>query len=133
MAITTVRDSLNNANPADTHARCRQLYDRTNDLGFGDILNALGGRVYTRSGLTSSATQVHDQAPAYIEQVYVTAGTPLVMVNGAAAGAGEVRVEYDTTTRIPTFTFGDGAVTGYSVVGGGPLPQGIVAAMATQV
>lgn len=133
MSISTVKDALNIANPVDLPARLYQLWDPTNELGFGDMLDAFGSRVYTRSGLSSAASHIHDQAPAFIEQVYVTAGTPLIMVNGAAAGAGEVRVEYNTTTRVPTFTFGDGAVTGYTVVGGGPIPQGLVTAMARSV
>lgn len=129
----TVKDKLNLANPNNLEAFLRKLFDPSSEYGFGDLLNALGGRVFTRSGLTSAASHVHPHAPAYIEQVYVTAGTPLVMVNGAAAGAGEVRVEYNATTRIPTFTFGDGAVTGYTVVGGGPIPSNLNTIMTTEL
>ena len=133
MAITTVKDALNVANPADLPARLYQLYDRSNNVGFGDMLDALRPRApRQRTSLASNATQVHDVA-SWLVDVFVTAGTPLVKVYGAAAGAGEVRVEYDATTGVPTLTFGDGAVTDYWVVEMGPMPQGIAAAMATTV
>jgi hypothetical protein len=128
----TVQSTLDLANQNNLPAFLRKLWDPTNLLGFGAIIAALRPRNRTLSGLTSSATQVHDQA-CMIWSVQATAGTGLIMVSGAAAGAGEVRVEYSDTTGVPTFTFGDGAVTGYTVMCSGPLPQNLAAAMATEV
>jgi hypothetical protein len=129
MALTTVRNSLNDANPNNAWDHLRRFYDRTNDLGIADLLAAIVPRNRALSGLTSSATQVHDVA-CIVYGIQATAGTALTMVFGAAAGAGEVRVEYSATTGVPTFTFGDGALTAYSLMCSGPLPQGILAAVA---
>lgn len=127
--ISTVKDRLNIANPVDVASFLGMFLGRAGTLGFGDLLDALrprGPRTITQA---SSATAVHDVA-AWIVDVYITAGTPLAKIYGAAPGAGEVRIEYDATTGVPTFTFA-GATTEYSVVEMGPVPQNIAAVMAT--
>jgi hypothetical protein len=131
MSITTVKQALNIANPVDLPARLYQLYDATNELGFGDIVDAMRPRGPRTRTVTSSATQIHDVA-AWIVDVYITAGTPLAKVYGAAPGAGEVQITYSATTGVPTFVFA-GATTEYSVVEMGPLPQTIAATMARAV
>lgn len=132
MAIT-VKDKLNQSNPNDVPAWQRKLFDTTESLGYGDMLAALRIRpARARTGLTSSATQVHDVAPCGLYAVYITAGTPLAMIAGAAPGAGEVRVEFDATTGVPTFTFA-GATDTYTVIEGGPLPQNTSTVMAETV
>lgn len=132
MAVT-VKDKLNLANPNNLDAFLHKLYQASTGYGFGDILDAARPRPpRTRSSLTSSASQVHDVASTIVD-IYVTAGTPLIKVYGAAAGAGEVRVEYNATTGIPTFTFGDGAVTEYSVVEIGPFPSNLDTTMTTEL
>lgn len=128
----TVQDKLDLANPNDTEAFLRKLYDKTEGLGFGAMLNALRMRpARERTGLTSAAEQVHDEA-AVIYAVYITAGTPLSIIAGAAPGAGEVRMEVDEDTGVPTFTFA-GATTSYFVISGGPLPQTTAEIMAEEI
>jgi len=98
-------------------------------LGFGAMLAAMRPRNRTRSGLSSNATQVHDEA-AIIYAVQTPVGTPLAMISGGSPGAGEVSVDYDATTGVPTLIF-NGAVTTYTVHSSGPLPQSIAAVMAS--
>lgn len=129
----TVQDALNLANPNDMPARMRQLYDADNDLGLGALLGALRIRpARQRTGLTNQVSHVHDEAPASIVAVFVTAGTPLAIVQGSAPDAGEVRVEFDTDTGVPTFTFA-AATTAYWIISGGPLPQNLKARLAQEV
>ncbi len=128
---TTVQQKLDLANPNDLPSLLQRLRDTTNSLGFGALIAALRPRNTARSGLTSSATQVHDKA-SMIFAVQDAAGTNLAMISGAAPGAGEVRVEYDATTGVPTFTFA-GALTAYIVHESGPLPQTLSTVMATQL
>lgn len=82
--------------------------------GFGTILYSLGApgpQVFT--GLTSSASQVAPY-PGYVLGIS-TGGVNKTLIYAGAAGAGQVLVAYDATTGIPTFTFGDGAVTAYNL------------------
>lgn len=103
--MPTFQDQLNVANP-------NLLISTLQRLRFGDVLRGLVSRNRTRSGLTSSASQVHD-VPAAIMACYVTAGTPLAIIDGAAPDAAEVRIQY-SSDGIPTFTF-NAATTAYSV------------------
>lgn len=129
----TVQEALDLANPTDLPARLRQLFDSNEELGFGALLGALRMRPpRARTGLTNQASHVHDEAPAGIYAVYVTAGTPLAIIAGAAPGAGEVRMEIDADTGVPTFTFA-AATTEYTVISGGPLPQNLAARLALEV
>lgn len=126
--MPTIRDALNRANANDVPARLRQLWDETNSVGFGDMLAALRPRNRTLSGLTSGTTHVHDQA-SIIFNVETPVGTNLLMISGGTPGAGEVSVDYDAATGVPTLEF-NGAVTTYTVAESGPLPQNIAAQMA---
>jgi hypothetical protein len=129
----TVQQALDLANPNDLPARLAQLYDANEDLGLGALLGALRIRpARQRTSLTNQVSHVHDEAPASIHMVFVTAGTPLAMIQGAAPDAGEVRVEIDADTGVPTFTFA-AATTSYWIVSGGPLPQTLAAALAREV
>lgn len=102
--MPTFQDQINACNPNLLHSTLQRIR-------FGDVLRGLVARPRTRT-VASSATQVHD-VPSSILTVYVTAGTPLAIIAGAAPDAGEVRVEYDSN-GIPTFTFA-AATTTYTV------------------
>lgn len=127
----TVQDKLDLANPNDTNAFLRKLYDTTEGLGFGAMLAALRPRNRSRTSLTSSATQVHDVA-ALIVNVESTQGTNLSIITGGSPGAGEVSVDYDATTGVPTLTF-NAAVTAYYTIELGALPQTLAATMAEEI
>lgn len=105
MAAPTHLDQINAMNPSVSLSSLQRIR-------LGTVLRGLVTRTRARTGLTSAAAQVHD-VPSAILACYVTAGTPLAVIAGAAPDAGEVRVEY--TDGIPTFTFA-AAVTGYTVV-----------------
>lgn len=131
------RERINAANPGDLSAQLRQLSERAADgtfyRGLGDILGA--GRMRPpreRTGLDNVVEHVHDQAPAGVYAVYVTPGTPLAIVSGVAPGAGQVRMEIDADTGVPTFTFA-AATTSYWIVSGGELPQNLAARLAEGV
>lgn len=129
----TVQEALDLANPTDVPARLRQLYDGTNSLGFGAMLGALRMRpARQRTSLTNQAEHVHDEAPCGVYSVFITAGTPLSIIQGAAPGAGEVQMEIDADTGVPTFTFA-AATTSYWIISGGPLPQNTAARLALEV
>lgn len=126
----TNRDAINNAGVNELPQRLGDLLQTSTDLGFADLLNAFGLREAREiTGLTSGTEHEHDEAPAFITAVYITPGTPLAIISGAAPGAGEVRIEVDPDTRIPTFTF-NGATTSYWILGGGPIPTNLTAKMA---
>lgn len=127
----TVKDALNRANPNDLAANLRRLWSDTNSTGFGDLLDGFRPRLVARTGLTSAAAHVHNSA-ALIASVNSTAGTPLAIVHGDPPDAGEVRIEYDATTGVPTLTFA-AAVTAYTVSQIGPFPQNLSAALATEI
>ena len=103
--MPTFQDQINACNP-------NLLLSTLQRIRLGDVLRGLVSRNRSRTGLTSAASQVHD-VPAAIMACYVTAGTPLAIIDGAAPDAAEVRIQY-STDGIPTFTF-NAAVTGYSV------------------
>jgi len=128
--ISTNRQAINAAGSNDIVSRMADLYQSTTDRGFADLLNAHGLRpARERTGLANQVAHVHDEAPSFILAVYVAPGTPLAIVSGAAPAAGQVRVEVDADTRVPTFTFA-AATTSYWVLGGGPIPQNLTANMA---
>lgn len=131
MALTTVRNSLNTANPSNVADGMRRLYDATHDLGVADLFAAMRPRNRSRSGLTSLDTHVHDEAAAILS-VESPQGTPLAIISGGSPGAGEVSVDYDATTGVPTLEF-NGAVTEYHTTQLGPVPQGMDAALALNV
>lgn len=122
--MASVQDTLDKAQPHSLPDMLRKLG------GFGAMLAGMRPRSTARTGLTSQATHVHPYAAAILS-VDNGSGGPLAIVTGSAAGAGEVRVDYDATTGVPTLTFGDGATTAYSVtevcVG---VPQTLAATMA---
>ena len=129
----TVKTQLNQGQLHTLPDNLRRLHKTDGTYGFGDMLDALRPRgPRLRDSLTSGTEHVHDVA-AWIIDVYITAGTPLAKIYGAASpGAGEVHIAYNTTTGVPTFTFA-GATTEYSVVEMGPLPTTIAAVMTTSV
>lgn len=122
---------LNQANPNNLPAQLAALKDTTNSLGLGSLLAALRPRNRSRTGLSSSATQVHDVA-ALILSVESTQGTPLAIITGGSPGAGEVDIAYNATTGVPTFIF-NGAVTTVFTTESGPLPQNLAATMAVEL
>jgi len=126
--MPTRQDALDRANPNDLPSQLSALQDKTNSLGLGAMLGALRPRNRTRGSLASSATQVHDQA-SIIYAVQTPVGTPLSQISGGSPGAGEVSVDYDATTGVPTLVF-SGAVTTYTVHESGPLPQNLVTQLA---
>lgn len=126
----TVQDKLDLANPNDVEAFLRKLYDKTEGLGFGAMLAALRPRNRSFT-VTSNATQVHDVA-SLIVNVESTQGTNLSIITGGSPGAGEVSVDYDATTGVPTLTF-NAAVTTYYTIELGPLPQTLSTVMATEI
>lgn len=128
--MPTRQDELDRANANSLPAQLRGLWDGTNSLGFGAILAALRPRNRTRT-VASSTTQVHDQA-SIIYNVESPVGTNLLMVSGGTAGAGEVSVDYDADTGVPTLEF-NGAVTTYTVAESGALPQNIATQMAEEL
>ncbi len=114
----TNQEAIDAANPSF-------LCDALRQVDLGTLLTGLSPRIVTRSGLASSAEQVHN-TPGLVGSVNSTAGTPLAIVHGSAPDSGEVRIEY--TAGVATLTFA-AAVTGYTcacIV----LPTGHAAAMA---
>jgi hypothetical protein len=110
----------------------RRFHREDGTYGFGDMLDAMRPRPpRVRSSLTNQVEHVHDVA-AFLLDVYVAAGTPLSKVYGSAPDAGEVRIEYDATTGVPTLTF-NAATTTYAVVEMGPVPTTISEVMDTEV
>jgi len=126
----TIETKLDKCNPNDVLAFMRKLNDPTTGVGFGGMLAAMRPRNRTRT-VASSTTQIHDVA-AVIYSVESPVGTPLAIVSGGTAGAGECSVDYDAVTGVPTLEFA-GAVTTYTVSSGGPLPQTLAANMAALV
>lgn len=140
MALT-IRDLLDKANPNDLPANLHRLLDENATTfanaadadpatdqatqGFGSMMRALGkpNPARTRASLTSQATHVHDVA-SHILSVESPVGTPLAIVSGGAAGAGQVAVDEDPVTGVPTLVF-NAAVTTYTVREIGPLPQAV--------
>lgn len=127
----TVQDKLDLANPNDTEAFLRKLYDKTKALGFGAMLAALRPRNRTLDSLTSADTHTHDEC-AMIFSVESPQGTPLAIISGGSPGAGEVSVDYDATTGVPVLEF-NAAVTEYHISCSGPLPQTLAATMAEEI
>lgn len=141
----TVQDRLDKANPNDLAANLQRLRDPNaseviNDAdapgptatkGFGAIVAALTRpRIRTRATLTSQAAHVHDIA-CVVYSVESPAGTPLAIVSDGSPAAGQVNLEYDANTGIPTLTFA-AAVTTYTIHESGPLPQNVAAVMASE-
>lgn len=143
--MPTVKDALDRANPNDLPNQLARLRDKNATgenliadadavadratQGLGALLASLRPRTRTRTGLTSLAAHVHDVAST-LTAVQAVAGTPLAIISGAAPGAGEVRIEYDAVTGVPTITFA-AATTTYLTHETGPLPQNLAAVMAT--
>lgn len=102
--MATIQASLDKANLGELDRLLAKVK-------LGTALAALKPTIRTRSGLASSAAQVHD-VPGLIASVNATAGTPLSIVHGSAPDSGEVRIEYDAD-GLATLTF-NAAVTGYT-------------------
>lgn len=118
---------------AATSPTVSEHLDLANITNIADVLKILKFREYvagqiprwvSKTGLTSSATQIHYAAdgttpqPFQVMAVNDGSNVPLAIVAGGV-GAGEVGVAYDAD-GVPTFTF-NGAVTAYKVKGC-PLP-----------
>jgi len=119
--MATVQDRLNTASPGD-------LPDRFRQLTLGDLIAGLIPSERTLSGLTSSATHIHD-IPGLIVGVALGAVPKAIVLSADTAGAGEVKVTYDSD-GLATLVFGDGANTAYTVVAT-QLPAGLGATLAT--
>lgn len=111
MVDLTKKDGLNSANP-------NKVADLLRDVNFGDVLfSMVAPQERPRTGLASSATQVHDVAALIVGVSVANADRPIVNP-GATPGATEVSVTYDTATGVPTLVFG-AAVTQYEVMESG--------------
>jgi hypothetical protein len=112
MSGFTREEILNQAGITDTSEALSHLQDEE-DRGFGTMLRSLGvPSVQEFTGLTSSATQVAPH-PGWVFGI-ATGGANKALIYDGAAGAGQVLIAYDSA-GIPTFVFGDGAVTSYEV------------------
>lgn len=116
----TVQEMLDSASPSD-------LPEALGAANIGEIIAGLIPRWVSKTGLTSSASQIHmdSSSPAKYQPFVVHAVTdgsdaPLAIIGSGSVGAGEVKVEY-STDGVPTLTF-NAAVTAYKVLGQ-PLPK----------
>lgn len=116
----TVQDRLNIASPTD-------LADRNRQVLMGDVLAGLIPVERTLSGLSSSATHIHDAAGTIL-QVALAAAQKVIVTSADTPGAGEVGVTY-SSDGVATLLFGDGANTGYTVIATS-LPAGLGATLA---
>lgn len=124
----TVQDQLDEASASGiTDVALAMLRDADGN-GFGYILAGLIPRTYSRTGLDSSATHIEPEAGAILAITDSAGTTGLVMTTGTA-GAGEVKVTYDSE-GVATLVFGDGANTAYNVIKQ-VLPAGLATALAT--
>lgn len=104
--MATVQERLNIASPID-------IADRFRQLPVGDIMAGQIPTLVSRSGLASSATQVHSSA-GQILTASNGGGTALGIVNpDVTVGATTVVVAYDAN-GLATLTF-NAAVTAYDV------------------
>lgn len=107
----TREQNLNAANITNISVTLSHLQDGA-DRGFGTFIKSLGvPAVQSFTGLTSDASQTAPY-PGWVLGI-ATGGANKTLIYDGAAGAGEVLVEY--TDGVPTFTFGDGAVTAYDL------------------
>jgi len=119
MAATspTVREILD-------HSHVSSLPDALKKIKIGEYIAGQIPRWVSKTGLDSSATQIHyaddgtTPQPFQVHAVTLGDNTPLAIVAGGV-GAGEVGVAYDSD-GVPTFTFA-AAQTSYKVKGC-PLP-----------
>ena len=118
--MATVQDRLDTASPND-------LPDRFRQVSMGVLIAGLIPAERTLTSLASSATHVHD-VPGVIHQVALGAAQKVIVTSADTAGAGEVKVTYDTN-GLATLVFGDGANTAYTVVAQS-LPTGLGATLA---
>lgn len=105
--MATVQAALNTANPND-------IANRLDQVDIGTIIAGLIPSERTLTGLASSATHIHD-IPGLIVGVALAAVPKAIVLSADTAGAGEVKVTYDTD-GLATLVFGDGANTAYTVV-----------------
>ncbi len=119
--MATVQERLNTASPND-------IADRLRQVSIGDVVAGLIPVERTLSGLTSSATHVHD-VPGAIMAVSLAAAQKVIVTSLDTPGAGEVGVSYNAD-GLATLLFGDGANTGYTVVAQS-LPTGLGATLAS--
>ena len=109
----TVREVLD-------HSNISNLADAFKAIKLGELIAGLIPRWISKSGLSSSATQIHyatdgvTKEPFIVLAVNLSDNTPLAIVNGGV-GAGEVGIAYDAD-GVPTFTFAS-AQTAYKVLG----------------
>lgn len=125
----TIQDKLNLASANDLPAMLRALADADGD-GFGTLLQGLIPRRIARSGLTTSATHVEPEA-GLISIVEVGTASLVIVGADSTAGAGEVKVTYDTD-GVATLVFGDGTTDNYDVTKT-VLPDGFGAALAANI
>lgn len=134
--MATKADLIDKANANDLPSNLSGLRD-DDEQGFGYLLRNLIPQEFTRTGFTSSATQI-DRAtdtgegePGTIQTVESPAGTALRVVGaGVTPGATEVAVAYDSN-GVPTLTFA-AAVTDW-VVTKTRLPVGMADYLDTEV
>lgn len=105
--MSTVQASLDRCYPGE-------LPDLLKKASPGELFAGMIPRLVERTGLASSATQVHS-LPGPIFAVTDTAGTTAITMVTGTAGAGEVQVTYDAD-GLATLVFGSGAVTAYNVL-----------------
>jgi TM2 domain-containing membrane protein YozV len=108
----TREETLNQYGITNTSEALSHLQD-DNGRGFGTMLRSLSvPAMQAFTGLAASATQVAPY-PGWVFGI-ATGGANKALIYDGAAGAGQVLVVY-AATGIPTFTFGDGAVTDYDL------------------
>ncbi len=118
--MATVQKRMNIASPSD-------LADRNRQVQMGDVVAGSIPVLVDRTGLASSATQVHSAA-GQIVTVSNGGGTALGIVNpDVTVGATTVVVAYDAD-GLATLTF-NAAVTAYSATYM-PAPAGLGATLA---
>lgn len=124
----TIQQILDDGSSANDFAVAIAALQDNDGAGFGSMLEQLFVPAWkARTGLSSSATHV-ETLPGTIIQVTDSAGTSALAIVSGTAGAGEVKVSYDSA-GIPTLVFGDGANTAYNVIKF-EAPAGLAASLA---
>jgi hypothetical protein len=125
----TIQQILDDGSSANDFAVAIAALQDNDGAGFGSMVAQIFVPAWkVRTGLSSSATHI-ETLPGTILQVADAAGTSALLIVPGTAGAGEVKVSYDSA-GIPTLVFGDGANTGYQVLKF-EGPDGIAAKLAT--
>lgn len=103
--MATVQERLNTASPND-------IADRFRQVSFGDIVQGLIPKINARTGLASSATQVHDTA-GLIRTVNVGSALRAIVNPDVTPGAATVQITYDSN-GVATLVF-NAVLTAYTV------------------